>query len=180
MALRKFVMTLALWTLAPMALMLASEITQGDTVEIINHAQAQEMIDVCGLETVVCEGEKTKVELAIEQIPHEHQETENRITYLYEQAPLYNIDPDMVAHSIYCESMFYNTQSGYVYPDGVREDSWGLAQINLPSHPHITREQALDPYFSIDWKLENWGEVVWYGYDRDTDTCTNNVPEYWN
>jgi hypothetical protein len=41
-------------------------------------------------------------------------------------------------------------QSGY-YKNGIREDSWGLAQIHLPSHPEITKEQAQDAKFSISW-----------------------------
>lgn len=42
-----------------------------------------------------------------------------------------------------------NIQSGY-YRNGVRENSWGLAQINLPSWD-ITKEQATDPRFAIDF-----------------------------
>lgn len=39
-------------------------------------------------------------------------------------------------------------QSGYYYK-GIREESYGLAQINLPSHTNITKEQAKDPVFAI-------------------------------
>jgi len=46
-------------------------------------------------------------------------------------------------------------QSEYV-KDGVREDSWGLAQIHLPSWPEVTRDQAQDPYFAIDFLVEKW------------------------
>lgn len=35
-------------------------------------------------------------------------------------------------------------------PNG-RENSWGLAQIHLPDHPDVTRAQAQDPFFSLDW-----------------------------
>jgi len=84
-----------------------------------------------------------------------------------------------VAHTIYCESMFYNIQSGIVH-EGVREPSYGLAQIHLPSHPKVSVEQALDPYFAVDWMMEHWHTVKWYGYDRTTDSCTNDIAEYWN
>lgn len=34
-------------------------------------------------------------------------------------------------------------------------NSYGLVQIHLPSHPTITKEQALDPYFAIDFLVLN-------------------------
>ncbi len=40
-------------------------------------------------------------------------------------------------------------QSFSRYPDGTREKSFGLAQIHLPAHPNITREQAIDPDFAL-------------------------------
>ena len=57
-----------------------------------------------------------------------------------------------------CESDFYNGQS-YVKnstgPNG-RENSWGVAQIHLPSHPEISKEQALNPFWSINWMVDEW------------------------
>lgn len=35
-------------------------------------------------------------------------------------------------------------------PNG-RENSWGIAQINLDSHPEITRFDALNVRFAVDW-----------------------------
>lgn len=123
--------------------------------------------------------EKTPVERAIHDIPHESEKTTAVIEYLYAEAPKHGIDPDTVAHTIYCESMFYNIQSGVVV-NGVREPSYGLAQIHLPSHPTVSVEQALNPYFAVDWMLEHWDLAEWYGYDRSTDSCTNDIAEYWN
>lgn len=51
-------------------------------------------------------------------------------------------------------------------PNG-REDSWGLAQIHLPSHPNITRAQATDPDFALDFlashlaKGNHWMWACW-------------------
>lgn len=42
-------------------------------------------------------------------------------------------------------------------PNG-REDSWGVAQIHLPSHPEITREQAQDPEWALDWAAREFKE----------------------
>lgn len=48
-----------------------------------------------------------------------------------------------------CESNFVSEQSR-IYKNGVREPSFGIAQIHLPSHPDVTKEQALDEEFSIN------------------------------
>lgn len=54
-----------------------------------------------------------------------------------------------------CEAGFQNIQSRIV-KNGVREQSFGVAQIHLPSHPHITKEQALSPFWAINWMAEEW------------------------
>lgn len=55
-----------------------------------------------------------------------------------------------------CESGWDpSIQSGYIGPKG-REDSWGLVQINLPSHKDITKDQALDPVFSLRYMANEW------------------------
>ena len=38
---------------------------------------------------------------------------------------------------------------------GQREQSYGLVQIHLPVHPNISKEQALDPEFSLDFLASN-------------------------
>ena len=72
--------------------------------------------------------------------------------------------------TIACESQYWNVQSK-VISHGVREDSWGLAQINLYWNPSVSREQALDPEFAIKWMSDRWGKTKWYGWNRITDTC---------
>lgn len=72
--------------------------------------------------------------------------------------------------TIYCESYNTNVQSAII-KDGKKEDSWGLAQINLHWNPSVTKEQALDPEFAIKWMSDNWGTTKWYGYISKTDTC---------
>lgn len=37
-------------------------------------------------------------------------------------------------------------------------DSRGIAQIHRPSHPDITDEQALDPYWSIEWMAQEFSK----------------------
>lgn len=74
--------------------------------------------------------------------------------------------------TIFCESGYKNIQSNVV-KNGVREDSWGVVQIHLPSHPQITREQALDIEFSVKFMSDNWGKVKWYGWIEKTDSCND-------
>lgn len=40
-------------------------------------------------------------------------------------------------------------------PNG-HEDSWGVCQIHLPAHKEITREQALDWHWCIDWTAQEF------------------------
>lgn len=67
----------------------------------------------------------------------------------------YKVSTSTMHKIINCES-HYDTkiQSGY-YANGVREKSFGLVQINLPSHADITYEQAIDPDFSLNFLAEN-------------------------
>lgn len=140
-----------------------------------NAQEIQEEIEPASIEPVYSD----KVQQAINEIPHTSSTTEAWIAYLYTEAPKHDVDPDEVARTIWCESSWYNIQSGYIYPNGSREDSWGVLQVNLPSHKNITREQALDPYFSIDWALDNWEGEKWYGLSRSSQKCTNGVKMYW-
>jgi hypothetical protein len=75
-----------------------------------------------------------------------------------------------MSRTIFCESGYKNIQSNVV-KNGIREDSWGLSQIHLPSHPTVTKEQALDPNFAIKFMSDNFYKVKWYGLNRVTDTC---------
>ncbi len=50
----------------------------------------------------------------------------------------------------WCESYWENIQS-YVVKNGIREESYGIFQINLPAHPEIKKEQALDIEWNIKW-----------------------------
>lgn len=72
--------------------------------------------------------------------------------------------------TIYCECQNRNIQSNIV-KNGIRENSWGLSQIHIPSHPQVSIEQALDPEFAIKFMSDNWGKVKWYGYITEKDAC---------
>jgi hypothetical protein len=66
-------------------------------------------------------------------------------------ATKYGVDASQMLETVRCESVgFKNVQSGHIL-NGVREDSWGIVQINLYWNPEVTKQQALDPYFSMDF-----------------------------
>lgn len=83
-----------------------------------------------------------------------------------EQAEKYAVPFDEMWETILCESGASTTiQSHYIRKDGTREQSYGLAQIHLPDHPTVTKEQAIDPVFAIDFMAKNWHKVRWYCRD---------------
>jgi hypothetical protein len=50
---------------------------------------------------------------------------------------------------------------------GDREQSFGLVQIHLPAHPQVSKEQALDPEFAINFlakSLQNGKGGMWSCY----------------
>ena len=74
-------------------------------------------------------------------------------------ADIYGVNADHLYRTLSCESQdFQNIQSKWpkaTGPNG-REDSWGIAQIHLPDHPGISREDALDEHWSIGWAAQQF------------------------
>lgn len=85
---------------------------------------------------------------------------------IIETADKYGVSAHEMAATISCESDFIVTAANPTDSDG---GSWGIAQINIGSdaHPHITKEQAFDPYFAIDFmasefaKGNQWKWTCW-------------------
>lgn len=97
-----------------------------------------------------------------------------------EFAKVYNVSYNNMAKIMACEAQFKNVQSS-IYKDGKREESFGVAQIHLPSHPNITKQQALDVKFSVEFiaqQLALGNGWMWYGYNPQLDVCTNGID--WN
>jgi len=88
----------------------------------------------------------------------------------------YNVSIPLMNQIVHCESGFNpNLQSSHRYkhsryaPVGSRELSFGAVQIHLPAHPHITKEQALNPEFAIDFLASNLAKgkgKMWSCYPR--------------
>ncbi|RJQ33857.1 hypothetical protein C4568_03590 [Candidatus Parcubacteria bacterium] len=81
------------------------------------------------------------------------------------------LNEELFIKTLECESAGWQNIQSQIPGNGPnnREDSWGVSQIHLPSHPEITREQALDPEFAIAWMAEEWvkgNEWKWTCYRK--------------
>ena len=92
----------------------------------------------------------------LENIP---QETITQKIERYEKK--YEIPEGHILALVECETAgtaSTTIQSYARYPDGSREDSWGLGQIHLPAWPEITVAQATDPDFALTFIGDHWEE----------------------
>jgi sarcosine oxidase delta subunit len=161
--------------------------------------EAHEPTHYCDLIVVDCVAEQSEVESevdiaiqkAIQEIPHTSKITEKWIEYLYTESIKMGLDPDVNAHIIWCESQFWNVQSNVIYDftshsrgiyEGEQEKSYGVWMFHLPDH-NIGYDCATDFYCATDYALTflKNGQHIWYGHNKDTDTCTNGLhgSEYW-
>lgn len=62
----------------------------------------------------------------------------------------YSLNTEAFTRVIGCESHWKADAIG----DG--GTSYGIAQIHLPAHPDVSREQALDPKWAIRWMAQQW------------------------
>ena len=75
-----------------------------------------------------------------------------------EQAAKYGTSAATLKRIVKCESGYVtDIQSNHVLKYG-REQSFGLAQIHLPSHPDISYEQAIDPEFAIAYLAKHYAQ----------------------
>ena len=69
-----------------------------------------------------------------------------------EYSGLYEVSYNKMYYTLKCESGFKPNAVG----DGGH--SFGVAQIHLPSHPTVSREQALDPDFPLRWTAQQFAK----------------------
>ena len=69
-----------------------------------------------------------------------------------------------IIETIRCESGFVPQQSKHITKSGVRERSFGIVQIHLPSHPAVTEAQAMDVDYSVQFITEAFrrGQQRWW------------------
>lgn len=84
---------------------------------------------------------------------------ESILQLIHQKSIEFGVSEATMLRIIKCENPEFNPmlQSYIKDPKGEngREDSWGLVQIFLPSHPEITKEMAQDPIFSLSFLAEN-------------------------
>lgn len=73
------------------------------------------------------------------------------------------IDPEQFLKVSECEDpgLIADQQSNYVYK-GVREESYGIFQINIKAHPEISVASATDPVWASRWSATAWKEGYEY------------------
>ena len=67
---------------------------------------------------------------------------------------IYNVDEVQMHKMIHCES----THNPKAVNINKWEESYGLVQINLKAHTNVSKEQALDPDFSVRFLARNLSE----------------------
>lgn len=61
-------------------------------------------------------------------------------------------DIEILDKIIFCESSY----NRFAHASTSKENSWGIAQINLKSHPEVSYEQATNIEFSVDFLIDNY------------------------
>ena len=80
------------------------------------------------------------------------------------------IDPTLFLGIAECESHWQPTVQSKFYYKGYRERSFGIFQIHLTAHHDVSYEQAIDPYFNIQWAAAHF-QTPW----DDWKTCYSEV-----
>lgn len=124
----------------------------GSQATVLNRVQAEEMIETVATSTP----EMLDVPALIKHY-----------------ASQYKVSAKLMLSIVTCETAgtFDPSIQSYVKAKGPngREDSWGLSQIHLPSWPKITREQAQDPHFALNFlaeKLSKGQAYLWSCYNN--------------
>jgi len=64
----------------------------------------------------------------------------------------YDVSYEAMKKTVKCESNFQpKVKSNYA-----NERSYGLAQIHLPSHPQVSKKQATDPHFALEFMAKKF------------------------
>lgn len=86
--------------------------------------------------------------------------TSTLVAFAIEQAKANGLNVDHFVKTLACEDSF-----DVSLPPSPTHD-YGVAQIHLASHPDVTMDEALDPYWSIAWAAERFGSnpYMWNCY----------------
>jgi soluble lytic murein transglycosylase-like protein len=99
-----------------------------------------------GVKPVIAEAPQSK-KLEFIEIKAEIKKPQSIEEMIVEHAKKYGVNPTVALAVAKCESGF---KAGAV---GDKGTSFGVYQIHLPAHPTVTKEQALDPHWAIEWSM---------------------------
>lgn len=100
-----------------------------------------------------------------QQLPQVIYSTSTAEAIITSYAIHYGIPADPLIRTLKCESDF-NSQA-----IGDFGTSFGISQIHLSAHPEITKAQALDPLWSINWSAKQFAlgnARIWSCYRQVT------------
>lgn len=83
--------------------------------------------------------------------------TSTQVELIEKYSRIYSINSAYIYATIDCESGFQSVQSRMIDKYGIREDSWGVSQIHLPAHPDISKAEAMDEDFAIEYMAREFG-----------------------
>lgn len=111
------------------------------------------------------------VKIEADSIPPPKVLTKADLTSLvYQYAKDYGVKSSVMINTINCEDVTWDPEKqSDIIKTGIREESYGLAQINLPNNPEITKSQAQDPNFAIEWmakQMSNGHAQKWSCYKK--------------
>lgn len=110
-------------------------------------------------ETAHAEEVAPKVDHVIFEVDYSHMTEERVMELVDEAAQKYHVSADRMKATMRCENPELDPYlQSHIVQKGVREDSWGLAQIWLPAHPEISKKDAQNPYFAIDFMAKEFSE----------------------
>lgn len=67
----------------------------------------------------------------------------------------YDVPESILSSIIKCQS----SNNPMAHNNSPVEDSWGLVQINLKAHTNITKAQATDPEFAVEFLAKNFDKA---------------------
>lgn len=117
------------------------------------------------ISSVRAEAPQPEVDVAIANLHKTEYTKEEIITLIGLYAEKYGVDEFTMKQVVFHESGYDPKNEGDYYNG--QYNSFGLAQIHLPSHPGVTREQAEDPHFALEFMATNIkaGRArMWTGY----------------
>jgi len=117
------------------------------------------------ISSVRAEAPQVNIDESISHLHEAEYSKEEIINLVGLYAAKYGVDEFVMQQVVFHESGYDPKNEGDYYNG--KYNSFGLSQIHLPSHPNVTREQAEDPHFALEFMAKNIKAGrgrMWTGY----------------